>query len=73
MPNTVAFIEEPGKLTIDQRGVLITYRSGAEIFVRRMDIRDFRAFMADAQRQLNDYDASQRCRIVPLKKRKPGH
>jgi hypothetical protein len=74
MPRSVAFVEEPGCAIIDKRGVVITYKSGGDTFVRRMAVEDFRTFIAHGTDLLNSYDAAQRERVVPIgKKREPGH
>jgi hypothetical protein len=70
----IVFVEEPGKIRIDRKGVTITSKSGKDTFVRRMDVEDFRLFIHDGTQALNEWDAAQRERVVPIgKKREPGH
>jgi hypothetical protein len=54
---------------IDGKGVRITYKSGADVFVRRMARSDYRKGLEAALRQLNEYEARERCEVVPIKRR----
>lgn len=76
MPKVVAFVEEPGTAKIDRRRklVTITYSSGGEQFIRTMALEDYRAFISDGVRLLNEYDAAERSRVVdhPTRNRARG-
>jgi hypothetical protein len=67
------WVGTPWTIAVDNRGVSITYASGDQVYRRRMSRADYRMGLETSLRQLNEYEARERCEVLPIKRSQRGH
>lgn len=73
MPTAIVWLEDQPVVTVDATGVRIEYVSGGELYIRRCTRAFMRRHCETALRALNDYEAAERCEVVPLKGKRARH
>lgn len=68
MPSSIVFLEEQPEVTFDAHGVRTIYRSGGEVYCRRMSRAYFRRFIETSIRALDEYERGERCEVIQLRR-----
>jgi hypothetical protein len=69
----ITWVDGPWSSEIDGRGVTTSYSSGGQVHRCRMSRGDYRRALESEIRKLNEYEAAERCEVVPIKGKCAGH